>query len=267
MSKQNMQTLVSKFCRRSLSAALAVLATLSTFASWAVPAQAAACTLGAPRLPAHYARLPGARQLPVFEREHRLDLTRRPAKDAKQIEARIEERALGADSRCDLVVTVSELISSGGDADVLSTLYLARPGGDWQRVGAASARHDDSPSLLNLVHKPNDELFVFSDWQALMLRDRPGFSYLVTWSHERVANGARGYRLLELDRGAATLRSLDIWEGMGAKVYTHYKSLKSDDGRAFDPTIEQAELRQRCTDTGVKPALLTQACLASTSPR
>jgi len=262
MIKHCMATPAKQSRGPSFSATLTALCAVSALVFWTAPAQAAACTPAGARLPPNYARLPGANKLPAQEREHRLELSGGTARDAKKVEVQIEERALGADGRCDLIISVRELISSGGDSDVLSTVYLTRPDGGWQRVGAVSARRDDRPSSLDLMRQPADERFAFSDWQVLTLKEHPGLSYLMTWNHDRVANGARGYHLLELDRSAATLRSLDIWQDVGAKVYAQFKQLKSEDGRGFDPYVEQAELRLRCAGIAAKPALLVQACSA-----
>lgn len=216
------------------------------------------CRPQATRLPPLYARLTAKAPLPADERLHLRQLA---AKGAEGVEVSLQEIDLSGDGGCDLVATVRDPLSSGGDSDVLTTLYLAKPPSGWQRVGAASARRDDRPASLDLVGHGDDAQFAFSEFRRVAL---PGDAtvYLVAWHSERIANGFDGYRVFALDRREARLRPLDRWTGKGSAVYQAFKATGVAGG--FDARVEQDEVRRLCAvPAASRPALAATDCAPS----
>ncbi len=215
-----------------------------------------ACRPQSARLPPLYARLAIKAPLPANERLHLRPLA---TKGAEGVEVSLQEIDLSGSGVCDLVATVRDPLSSGGDSDVLTTIYLAKPPSGWQRVGAASARRDDRPASLDLVSHRDDEKFAFSEFRRVALPGDAGV-YLVAWHGERIANGFDGYRVFVLDRGEAALRPLDRWTGQGQDVYRTFNA--SGVAGGFDSLVEQQELWRLCTaaDQASQPATLASAC-------
>lgn len=231
---------------------LGTLAALDCAQAQAEPADyrliADTCQLQRPRFPAGYAKYEGLRTAAKVERAHRAILATKDAQAGLQLEAAVRELDLTGNGVCDTIMVVSDPIGSGGDRDVLTTIYLTGKA-RWQRIGARSAAHSDLPSDVNTIASPADADFAFSDYAALR---RPGQAktYLVAWHAQRVTNGFDGYRVFEIDRAAATLRPVDKWTGEGAKVYAAFKRFKDTRGFArFDPEIEADELREVCGHT------------------
>lgn len=196
------------------------------------------CAPAKPRFPERYAALGNLKNASAKARIHTVPLLAKDPQAGLFVEATLEEIDLDQDGVCDLVATVRDPIGTGGDSDVLGTIYLARPGQPWKRVGAASAGPGDLPSSLDLVKFPADAAYVFSEFAAI--RGVSGSRrYLVTWNHERVANGTAGYAVYELDVRKGLLHPLDKRKAPGAQVYAFFKTLRNADGVAlFDPRLE-----------------------------
>ena len=193
------------------------------------------CKSQAPRFPDIY-RYPTLIKAGVGERLHRVGILTKSADLNLNIDAALEEVDLDADGICDIVVTVSDPIGSGGDADVLSTVYLAR-NHHWLRIGAKSAKKD-IPTDLDVGKFPEDADFSFSEFIALR-QISSNKSYFVAWSHERIANGFGGYKVFELDF-SGRLIVLNNWNGVGAQIYQWFKTLRGPAGNlVFDPDIER----------------------------
>ncbi|MEO6279417.1 hypothetical protein [Roseateles sp.] len=217
-----------------------------------------ACRPQATRLPPLYAKAATKPPLPADERLHLRQLA---AKGAEGVEVSLQEIDLSGSGACDLVATVRDPLSSGGDSDVLTTIYLAKPPSGWQRVGAVSARRDDRPASLELVGHGEDAQFAFSEFRRVTL---PGDAtvYLVAWHGERIANGFDGYRVFLLDRREARLRPLDRWAGKGREVYQAFKAGGAASG--FDARVEMDEIRRLCAAPAAsRPALAAADCTPS----
>lgn len=215
------------------------------------------CAPQKPRFPPAYGKFPELDKAASGERTHAIVIAQKHADSGLNVEAMLQEIDLDGDGTCDVVVSVRDPISTGGDSDVLSTLYLARKG-SWLRVGAQSAEKTDRPAQLDLIKAPTDNNFIFSDFAALRHRST-NRTYLVTWSHERVANNPSGYQVLEL-AARGTLRALDKWTGAGADIYASFKTIKSSTGNSlFDPEVEAKELAIVCHQSGAgkSPGLLS----------
>jgi hypothetical protein len=216
------------------------------------------CRPQATRVPPLYARLAAK---PPLQANERLHLRQLAAKGAQGVEVSLQEIDLSGRGGCDLVATVRDPLSSGGDSDVLTTIYLAKPPSGWQRIGAASARRDDRPASLDLVGHGDDAQFAFSEFRRVTL---PGDAtiYLVAWHGERMVNGFDGYRVFALDRREARLQLLDHWAGKGGEVYRAFKA--GGVGGGFDVLVERQELRRRCAvaDKAALPAAVASACAA-----
>jgi len=217
-----------------------------------------ACRPQTRRLPPLYASQVVKAPLPVNERLHLRQLA---AKGAEWVEVSLQEIDLSGSGVCDLIATVRDPLSSGGDSDVLTTIYLAKPPSDWLRVGAISARRDDRPASLDLIEYGDDEQFTFSEVRKLTLPSDLTV-YLVAWHDERIANGFDGYRVFALDRHEGRLRSLDRWTGKGQEVYLAFKAAGIAGG--FDSRVERDEMRHLCALTDglatSRPAAIAAAC-------
>jgi hypothetical protein len=155
-------------------------------------------------------------------------------------------------------VLVSDPIGSGGDRDMLSTVYLADKG-LWQRIGARTAGNSDLPSAIK-TFASGDDNFAFSDYAALR-RPHQDKTYLVTSRDSRVANGFDGYRVQEIDRAAMILRPIDKWNGEGAKVYGAFKRSKDPRGYPlFKLQIESKELLALCEESAYATPGLAAEC-------
>jgi len=159
----------------------------------------------------------------------------------------------------DQVIVVSDPVGTGGDRDVLATVYIANQG-TWRRIGARSAAKSDRPVDLITMRTPADGNFAFDEFVALR---RPGETrtYLVAWAGARVSNGFVGYRVFEIEPAAGALVPVDKWKDDGAQLYAAFKSLSAADGRTvFDAEIESAELRLHCNSTLPAGEGLAAAC-------
>jgi hypothetical protein len=106
------------------------------------------CTPQKPRFPPAYGKFSELGKAASGERTHAI--AQKHADSGINIEAMVQEIDLDGDGACDVVVSVRDPISTGGDSDVLSTLYLARKG-RWLRVGAQSAKKTDRPAQFDLI--------------------------------------------------------------------------------------------------------------------
>lgn len=218
-----------------------------------------ACQPQSPRFPVGYAKYEGLRSAARDERAHRAVMATKDAQTGLQLEVAVRELDLTGDGVCDDIMVVSDPIGSGGDRDVLATVYLSGKG-RWQRLGARSAVKSDRPSELNTIASPADANFAFSDY-AVLRRAGETKTYLVAWHEERVTNGFLGYRVFEIDSAAATLRPIDKWTHDGAKVYAAFKATKDSRGAMlFDPAIEVGELRALCGHIGDPSPGLAAEC-------
>lgn len=218
------------------------------------------CRLAAPRFPASYAKRAELRKASGADRLHTVSLGSKKDEVGANVEATLHEIDLNGDGVCDLVVTMRDPVSSGGDSDVLSTVYLAG-NRTWKRLGAVTAKRDDLPSSLDLTKSAQDEDYAFSD--HAVLRDlAANRTYLIGWHSERVTNGFDGYRLYEMDAAKGELRVVDKWTGDGAKTYAAFKSLSAGPAQRFDANVEADELRAVCPQAGTKSDSLRAACAA-----
>lgn len=218
-----------------------------------------ACKVQKPRFSSRYANYKGLRDAARDEREHLANIAVKDAQASMFVQASMRELDLTGNDTCDDIVVVSDPVSSGGDRDVLATVYVAN-NGLWHRVGAASATRTDGPSELDTRRSPADATFAFDEYVALR---RPGWTktYLIAWHSERVTNGFAGYRVLEIDLAASTLRLIDKWTGEGSKVYAAFKQTKdTPSAESFDSAIEAQELRELCGSTNNANHSLAAEC-------
>lgn len=211
------------------------------------------CKAAEQRFPDKYAKFSKLKNVGRGQRTQRVTLLVKDRSAGLFIEATLQEIDLDNDGICDLVVTTRDPIGSGGDSDVLTSLYFSGNGPAWKRIGAASAQKSDLPSELDLMKSPDDANYAFSEFVAI--RHRPsGRTYLVAWNHERVANGQPGYAILELNEGKIALHPLDKWNPPGAPIYAYFKTMKTPDGgKLFEPQIEAGELRFLCQKVPTRP--------------
>ena len=212
-----------------------------------------ACQPQKPRFPAAYAKLAALRAAGKSERTHDVDLAVKDAQANLNVEATVHEIDLDADGVCDDVVVVLDPIGTGGDADALTTFYIAGKNG-WKRIGARSAA-SDRPVDLDLIKAPADQDFAFSDFAVMRRADQPR-TFIVAWRHDRITNGFAGYRIFELDPHALALRAVDKWNDEGARIYADFKLAHDADGALlYEPDRESAELRGLCTAASNSPGL------------
>ena len=209
--------------RNCVAACLAV-------AVWQVPGWAEAgdapvlaattnCAVQTPRFPRAYAKVAARRNAPNGAREHSVPLSAKgkpgePA-DNLQIWADVSEVDLDGDGTCDLIATVLNQLSSGGDSAALTTLYLARRGG-WRRIGPSTVADETRSTEIDVVKAQDDENYQFSEAVAV----RHGYTpILVAWRSSRIVDGFDGYRVLQLDEGRRRLVPLDRRRDVGAAVW------------------------------------------------
>lgn len=216
------------------------------------------CESQRPRFPASFRNHKDLRAVPALRRQHRAVLEVKDARARLHVEAQLIEIDLDRDGTCDLIITVRDPLSSGGDSEVLSTVYLAQ-GGKWIRYGARSALKGDRPAELSLAKYPEDENYEFADFTALEQGEK---TYIVAWRYERVLNGFDGYRILELDRRAGRLQPIDKWSSPGIEIYRFFKTLKVEGGSGlrFDTLVEAAELRSACASLSRATPTLKEVC-------
>ena len=76
------------------------------------------CALAAPRFPANYAKSAALRKAADMDRSHTISLGSKKGQVGADVEAtlhEVDEVDLNCDGVCDLVVTVRDPVSSGGD--------------------------------------------------------------------------------------------------------------------------------------------------------
>jgi hypothetical protein len=222
------------------------------------------CHVQTPRLPKRYFSYPALHKVPINERNYSTKLfskARKPSEPGFGLEvwAQFEEMDIDGDSICDLLVTTHNYLSSGGDSDALSTVYLATSNG-WSRIGAKTAEKTDLSTELDSLKVSSDENYEFSDHIVIRLKET-GKSYIIAWHYGRVANGFSGYRILEVDRINDVMKNIDKWNGVGAQIYQWFRSSKNHTGtNLFDADLEADELRQKCRDVTVSDEGLFAAC-------
>lgn len=222
------------------------------------------CRLHKPRWPEGYASLPALRNVSPNWREHSFKLFDKgePSEPTFGLEvwADLKEIDVDADGVCDLVVTVKDAVSTGGDYTPLTTLYLARKNG-WLRVGARTTKRD-LPAYVDPAKLASDKNYMFADY-VLVKSQASTKPYLIAWNSGRSQGGFRGYRIFEVDTAEARLRSVDKWNGPGAVLYSAFKSLKIEEPPGtmlFDPNIEAIELLLECDRVPLDNPGLTMAC-------
>ena len=218
------------------------------------------CNIHDPHFPELYARIAALRNSEPTERQHLVVLAVKDKEANLNVEATLHEIDLNGDGTCDLVVTTRDPLDTGGDSEVLSTIYIAQRGG-WLRIGARSAVKANYPSELDIAKFPDDENFAFSGYVS-MRDQKTGKPYLVTWHVDRIVNGFEGYRILEVDMGAGTLRDVGKWSPPGIEIYKIFKTLKAESGKGmiFEPSVEATELRRICKQLAGATAALSTAC-------
>lgn len=163
------------------------------------------------------------------------------------------------DGNCDWYVTALAPLSTGGDRDILNTIYLGQKNG-WSRIGASIP--DDMPDELGAGKSTTEQKhYLFGEDIAIIHDLVDHINYLITAFYERDVqrDGKPGYRIFVWDNRVKTLKLLDKWEpgSKAAAVYAYFKSNGASStttsgkvGQAgierFDPTIEKFELQQAC---------------------
>lgn len=163
------------------------------------------------------------------------------------------------DGNCDWYVTALAPLSTGGDRDILNTIYLSQKNG-WSRIGASIP--DDMPDELGAGKSTTEQKhYLFGEDIAVIHDLADNINYLITAFYERdiQRDGKPGYRIFAWDKRIRTLALLDKWEpgSKAAAVYAYFKSNGAssttisgkvgDDGiDRFDPAIEAFELQQAC---------------------
>ena len=164
---------------------------------------------------------------------------------------------LDGDGICDWFLTTSTPLSTGGDRDSINTLYLAKPGGRWLRVGAQVPA--GQPDGLGRGQSDQQQLnFLFGEDLAVVVDTGSGIPYFITqfYSRHDRRNSLPGYRVLAWDGGAGTLRVLDKWQpgSLAAEAYAFFRQHGAllVGGRGpqervnFDPEVEAWERQAVC---------------------
>lgn len=181
---------------------------------------------------------------------------------------------LDGDGVCDWLVTMFAPYSTGGDRDVLNTLYLGSPGG-WNRIGSSIPKNrPDGLGWGDSINQQRD--FSFSSEDPLVILDKGSQTrYIIGYFNYRAYSGKfdqGGYYIYVWDAHAKTLRELNKWKpgSAAAQVYDFFKRHGAVDPtetgksriQAFDPEIEKYEFRRYCSPMFVntRAAGFAQAC-------
>jgi len=147
---------------------------------------------------------------------------------------------INGDGICDWFLTASSPLSSGGDRNVLNTLYLGSRNKKWHRIGAEMPNH--KPDILG-AGKSNDQQddYTFSSETPFVLWDKKSkISYFIGYFYTRTYGkpDQKGYEIYIWNAEQKNLQELDKWEKGSAaeKVYAYFKQ-----HGAVDPTIEEGE--------------------------
>ncbi len=170
---------------------------------------------------------------------------------------------INGDGTCDWFLTSLAPYSSGGDSDVLNTLYMGASTG-WRRVGAEIA--ESKPDVLGAgASNYQQAQFAFSSDAPLIVWDESNKApYLIGWFDTRHSTGRQdqeGYHVYRWSKIKNNLEELDKWvpNSTAAQVYTYFKQhgavniAQTGISRIseFDPLIEQSEFDNRCGDEGL----------------
>lgn len=167
---------------------------------------------------------------------------------------------MNGDGICDWFLTSLAPLSTGGDSEVLNTLYLGSPSG-WSRVGARIP--DDKPDGLGWGNAWNEQAnFAFSSDAPVSIWDQKNrTTYFIGWYDGRRYGrrfNDRGYRIYRWDKPRNTLQELDKWEpgSPATQVYAFFRqhgavdTTQSGKDRivTFDPNFENTEFVLGCLD-------------------
>ena len=168
---------------------------------------------------------------------------------------------INGDGICDWFVTASSPLSSGGDSNVLNTLYLGSRNKKWRRIGAEIPNH--KPDILG-AGRSNDQQddYTFSSETPFVLWDRKSkISYFIGYFYTRTYGKPyqKGYEVYIWNAEQKNLQKLDKWEKGSAaeKVYAYFKQHGAVDPiieegenniAQFDQDLEDSEARAKCSN-------------------
>jgi len=167
---------------------------------------------------------------------------------------------INGDGICDWFVTASSPLSSGGDSDILNTLYFGRKNKKWQRLGAEIPNTLPDELGWGKASDQRDD-YTFSSETPFVLWDKKSkISYFIGYFYTRTYGKPyqKGYEIYIWNAEQNNLQELDKWEKGSAaeKVYAYFKQ-----HGAVDPTIEDGENNIAQFDQDLEDSEIITKCM------